>query len=272
MNRPSGRSPILDRERPGSHVHIRLTSSVDDIMKPGLTSSFAGRRARCARIKYTGRIIAVSLILFFHTSYLIYYYYRDGYIDIADWMGYPLLLSVAYWAGKQYDRAAYLSEKDVLTNLYNRRFILNAWNNVSALTDRTNSKLFILVIDCDNFKMINDGHGHHLGDKLLIQIGQLLTRSTRKSDIVARWGGDEFLVIGQYKDEAGLQILLSRLREDLERLSRELQIPVGASVGSAIYPDDSKELYELIKIADENMYRGKRTKKEPFRDSPPHEY
>jgi diguanylate cyclase (GGDEF)-like protein len=97
----------------------------------------------------------------------------------------------------------------------------------------------VLVIDCNNFKEINDTFGHQKGDYVLSTIAETLTNTTRKSDIVARWGGDEFLVIGHYKDKTGLQTLLKRLNNDLENLSKLANIDVGVSIGSSIFPDDS---------------------------------
>ncbi|NRF95564.1 GGDEF domain-containing protein [Paenibacillus frigoriresistens] len=189
-------------------------------------------------MKFIGRTIAISIIMFFHTSYLIYYFYRDGRIDIPDILGYPLFFCIAYWAGKQYDKATFFSEKDPLTNLYNRRFVMYSFDKILALTDRSNSKLFIMVIDCDNFKEINDIYGHSKGDLVLKTIGEALVKTTRKSDVVSRWGGDEFLINGQYKDDSGLQIIHQRLSEEF------------------------RNLYELIKLADEEMYNHKWKKKE----------
>ncbi len=119
----------------------------------------------------------------------------------------------------------------------------------------------MLVIDCNNFKEINDTFGHQKGDYVLSTIAETLTNTTRKSDIVARWGGDEFLVIGHYKNETGLQTLLKRLNNDLENLSEQVSIDVGVSIGSAIFPDDSQDLDELIKTADHNMYEYKEQRK-----------
>ncbi|WP_373231110.1 GGDEF domain-containing protein [Cohnella sp.] len=213
-------------------------------------------------MKFTGRITAISLILFFHTLYIIYYIYRDGYADILDWLGYPVFFIISYWAGLQYDKAKFYSEKDELTNIYNRRFVVNTFDKITSLADRTNSKLFVLMIDCDNFKNINDVYDHQTGDLILNCIGKILVENTRKSDIVARWGGDEFLVIGQYKDEPGLQIVLQRLESDLLSLAQKMQISVSVSIGFAIYWDDHRQLPELIKIADQRMYDDKTQKKD----------
>lgn len=122
--------------------------------------------------------------------------------------------------------------------------------------------MFILFIDADNFTEINDSLGHYSRDMVLKMIGEVLVSTTRKSDIVARWGGDEFLIDGHYRDEAGLHTILQRLEDDLRGLSQKIKISVNVSIGSAVFPDHHKDLFELIKIADQNMYHFKMKKKE----------
>jgi diguanylate cyclase (GGDEF)-like protein len=211
-------------------------------------------------MKYTGRIFGSIGIFLLHLVYLVYYYWRDGKVEPFDLYTYPLLILYGYWTGKQYDKMKFYSEKDELTGLYNRRFVMKTFEKVTSLAERANSKLFLLVIDCDNFKDINDTYGHHKGDLVLIAIGETLVRSTRKSDIAARWGGDEFLVIGHYKDETGLETVLQRLDTHFQNLSKQINIPVKVSIGSAVY-DHDRDLDELIKSADQNMYERKKQRK-----------
>ncbi|MCM3624335.1 GGDEF domain-containing protein [Brevibacillus borstelensis] len=212
-------------------------------------------------MRYTGRIFSSIAIFLVHLVYIIYYFFRDGKVEPFDLYTYPLLIVYGYLMGKQYDKMKFYSEKDELTGLYNRRFVIKTFEKIASLTERANSKLFLMVIDCDNFKQINDKYGHHKGDLVLIKIAETLTKSTRKSDIVARWGGDEFLIIGHYKDEEGLQTLLKRLDNDLEKLSNQISLDVKVSIGSAIFPDQSQDLEELIKTADRHMYECKEQRK-----------
>ncbi|MGD8191876.1 GGDEF domain-containing protein [Brevibacillus ginsengisoli] len=208
-----------------------------------------------------GRICGSIGMFIIHLIYLIYYYCRDGTLEPFDLYTYPLLIFCGYWIGKQYDKVKFYSEKDELTGLYNRRFVVRIFEKISLLSERANSRLFVLIIDCNNFKYINDCYGHLNGDLILTKIAETLLKSTRKSDITARWGGDEFLIIGYYKDEEGLQTLLNRLDNQLENLSKQVSIDVSVSIGSALYPDDSKNLDELIKSADRNMYKYKEQRK-----------
>lgn len=215
-------------------------------------------------MRYSGRLVACMIIFLIHCLYILYYFYRDGKIESFDLYSTPVLVMIGYWGGFQFDKVRYLSEKDILTGMYNRRFVINTFEKVSLLLERTNHKLFVLVIDCDNFKNINDQYGHNTGDRILKMIGETLVEASRKSDIVARWGGDEFLIIGYYKEEAGLQNLLQRLERSLCNLSNQVEIPIAVSVGSAVYPNHSKNLFNLIKIADDNMYKHKIIKKKQY--------
>ncbi|WP_203364669.1 GGDEF domain-containing protein [Bacillus sp. REN10] len=208
-------------------------------------------------MKYTGRFIGSLGLFIIHSIYIFYYYVRDKTIEPLDLYSYPFLLAFGYWAGKHYDQVKFYSEKDELTGIYNRRFVMNTYKKFVSLTERTNNQVFILIVDCDNFKMINDAYGHHKGDLILKKIGEILTESIDKNDIAARWGGDEFLVIGRYAEETSLQTIFHSLEEQMRNLSDQVQIPVKVSIGSAIYPNHGKDLFELIKIADSNMYQSK---------------
>ncbi|TYS61918.1 GGDEF domain-containing protein [Bacillus infantis] len=212
-------------------------------------------------MKHTGKIIGSLSLLLFHSVYILYYYLRDREVEPLDLYTYPLLIWFGYWAGKQYDKVKFYSEKDELTGTYNRRYILSNFKKLSNLTEKMNNKLFVVIVDCDNFKVINDTFGHFTGDMILTKISKALAETARQSDIVARWGGDEFLLIGQSNDETEMQTVLQKLEEKIKDLSKEVKMPITLSIGSALYPDDSKNLFELIKIADHHMYSSKNSKK-----------
>ena len=204
----------------------------------------------------------MSITLAVHTAYILYYFYRDGRVDIMDLLGYPVFIVLSYWAGYQYDKAVYFSEKDALTNLYNRRFVIHSFDKLAAIASRTSSQLFVLILDCDNFKEINDVYNHQIGDSVLQRTSEILQGNTRKVDIVSRWGGDEFLVLGQYKDASGIEALVNRIQNEMAALSDEFGFRVSLSIGYAVYNEwEHKDISSLIKTADENMYRTKANKK-----------
>jgi diguanylate cyclase (GGDEF)-like protein len=221
-------------------------------------------------LKYTGRL-AITLVLFliiflWHLSYFIMdkassmtFFITNGLI-IYDFIYTPLLCPLVWWLGKQYDRANYYSNKDDLTGAYNRRYVVNFFPKLSALIERRNEKLILCVIDVNNFKWVNDTYGHDAGDKVLLHLSNLLASKVRKSDILVRWGGDEFVIIAPFVGPNSTEILNRRFMYEInEILLKELCISI--SIGTALYPGDADNLHALIKIADQNMYELKSARK-----------
>ncbi|AGK54522.1 diguanylate cyclase [Bacillus sp. 1NLA3E] len=108
-----------------------------------------------------------------------------------------------------------------------------------------------MVLDINNFKKINDKHGHEYGDKTLQIVSKIILSSVRKTDIVARWGGDEFLVICPKADKDETKKILSRVIED------KYGTNIGLSAGMALFPYDGETLDKLINAADRKMYKSK---------------
>ncbi|MCE7792786.1 GGDEF domain-containing protein [Salipaludibacillus sp. CUR1] len=212
----------------------------------------------------SGRIFSLLLVIVIQTAYILYYFYRDGFISIGGWLGYPILLPIGYWTGYQFDKARFYSQKDSLTGLYNRRYIQQNFSKYIKKANRNNYKLFVLLLDCDNFKKINDTWGHSAGDLVLIKIAKMLMQYDNKIYASARWGGDEFLVIGTcHNDEE-----IDRFTRDLQQQLADLIIPeikqsVSVSIGSSVQQPGKTDIRDLIKEADDNMYENKNSKKYP---------
>lgn len=161
----------------------------------------------------------------------------------------------------QIEHNKYLALHDELTGLPNRRLFHDRLTGALERARRTGSQAALLLVDLDQFKQVNDTYGHHAGDQLLEHVGNVLSGRVRRSDTVARTGGDEFAVI---LDEP-------TSREDAERVARSLvelldepfnlgeqTVRVGASVGIAIYPEDASDAEALCIAADLRMYDSKR--------------
>ena len=161
-----------------------------------------------------------------------------------------------------------LAHYDLLTNLPNRALFQDTLTKKLSKAKRNKSKLALMFIDLDNFKMINDTLGHDYGDLLLIEVAKRLTGILREEDLVARLGGDEFTVIlDDIKDNAYPSIVAQKIIDSLSqpvKLKDEVGY-IGASVGIAIFPDDATEKEDLIKNADMAMYSAKTGGKNIYR-------
>lgn len=209
-------------------------------------------------MKYTGRITCVIITLLAVLVVRLYAYIFLNY-SLTNPPIFCIVLSfITFWVGKQYDKVKFCSERDSLTGFYNRRFIDQVIPSLLAQMDRKNGRLSIAILDCDNFKSINDKYGHKKGDLVLQEFSTLLSRSVRTSDIVARWGGDEFLIITPYAAEEDIKVIFNRFNSKLQELSKRLQMPISVSSGYAIYPNDAATIDNLINIADGKMYGEKK--------------
>ncbi len=155
-----------------------------------------------------------------------------------------------------------LSLIDELTGLYNRRRFFVLTEQSLKLSVRTKKKLLLLFIDMDNLKWINDHHGHNQGDQALIDLANILRKTFRESDIVARIGGDEFVVLSESTDENS-RIVLTRLHENIKdhNAKKSRCYDLSISVGTTQFdPKDPISIDELLSKADALMYAQKRNK------------
>jgi len=155
-----------------------------------------------------------------------------------------------------------LSLIDELTGLYNRRRFFVLAEQYLKLSVRKKEKLLLLFIDMDNLKWINDHHGHNEGDQALIDLANILKETFRESDIIARIGGDEFVVLSESADENG-EIIVTRLYENIEdhNAKGSRRYPLSISVGTTQFdPKYPISIDELLSKADALMYAQKRRK------------
>jgi len=162
-----------------------------------------------------------------------------------------------------------LSLTDELTGLYNRRRFFVLTEQYLKLSVRTMKRLLLLFIDMDNLKWINDHHGHNEADQALIDLANTLKKTFRESDIVARIGGDEFVVLSEPADENG-EIALTRLYENIKDYNARGGpdiIPLSVSVGTTQFdPKHPISIDELLSKADASMYAQKWEKREFFKE------
>ncbi len=160
-------------------------------------------------------------------------------------------------AGTLYELANY----DPLTALANRNRLIDFLESALARAQRHKHRCFILFIDLDGFKDINDIHGHATGDQVLIEVARRLSEELRDDELLARYGGDELIwVTAGVEDTSTLEPLIERLRAKFEKpvCVANTELEVAVSIGWAVYPDDGKNISALFDAADKSMYRDKR--------------
>ncbi|MGV2878210.1 putative bifunctional diguanylate cyclase/phosphodiesterase [Pantoea vagans] len=157
-------------------------------------------------------------------------------------------------------QAQHLAFHDVLTGLPNRALVEDRLTQALALATRNDQRVALLLIDLDRFKAVNDTHGHHAGDELIIAVAQRLNRIVRASDTVGRIGGDEFIVVMPEVDNIGqVNSLAQRMIDELAQPFTLFGSDVwsGASIGLALAPKDGIDRLELMRKADIALYEAK---------------
>lgn len=172
------------------------------------------------------------------------------------------MASVGISNAKLYHKMELISVTDELTNLYNYRFLKKQLNDEISRARRFNHVMSLVIFDVDNFKHYNDSLGHPAGDKVLRDLGQLLRDSVRQSDIVSRYGGEEFCAILPEVSVEGAWHFSERFRKQVEehQFYNEKVQPSGKitiSVGAACFPEDAASENELLEKADRAMYKAK---------------
>ncbi|TWX69273.1 GGDEF domain-containing protein [Colwellia sp. C1TZA3] len=149
---------------------------------------------------------------------------------------------------------------DQLTQLPNRRLINDRLKQAIAFTDRNKQSMAILFIDLDDFKQVNDSHGHHVGDCLLIAVSERIQSCLRATDTVGRLGGDEFIVILPtiYQHAADVANKIRITLEDPFIMDNDEVLNISSSIGVAIYPQHATEQAMLMDCADKAMYEAKK--------------
>ncbi|MEZ4287985.1 MAG: diguanylate cyclase [Polyangiales bacterium] len=153
-----------------------------------------------------------------------------------------------------------LATTDGLTGCMNKRAFLEEMQNKILAAERFGRKLSLIVIDLDHFKSINDTHGHATGDRVLKELGHILRSIKRETDVVGRFGGEEFCVLCEETDTRGAVNLAERIREELSStpISTDSDpLFVTASVGVATFPDHARNSDQLFEVSDKALYFAK---------------
>jgi diguanylate cyclase (GGDEF)-like protein len=158
------------------------------------------------------------------------------------------------------EAAQHLAYRDQLTGLYNFRYLEIALENEIKRATRFQQEFSLLFIDIDNFKHINDSHGHNVGNVVLQQLAQVISKELRDIDTVIRFGGDEYIVLLIGASPSAAAKISERLRQRVISSSfgqPERQIDLSISVGISSFPAQGRDQPSLLQAADHGMYREK---------------
>lgn len=152
----------------------------------------------------------------------------------------------------------YMAFYDGLTRLPNRQFF-EMYIRQLMKTSNSNSPFYLVFLDLDGFKEINDTHGHETGDTLLKHVAKRLRQNLRREDFVARFGGDEFVIILDFHENQDLDFILHRMISLIAKpyTFNRLTMKINASLGVAQYPASGQSMEDLMKKADKAMYMSK---------------
>jgi len=158
------------------------------------------------------------------------------------------------------DELAHLAHHDALTGVANRTMLAEQVEHELAVARRRGARLAVVFIDLDYFKHINDSYGHEVGDQVLKELALRLTRSVRAIDIVARMGGDEFVVVlSEVSDARDVLALTDKLRLECARALHVngQEVRMAVSMGVSLFPDDAHDFRTLLRFADSALYQAK---------------
>jgi diguanylate cyclase (GGDEF)-like protein len=227
------------------------------------TIAAANFQRRLAR-NSTGKLAIVTGFTIWALCLLVHPWivkYR-AYAEIAShiWNMQKSLISIGMilvMLEEQVSSNEWLALHDELTGLPNRRLFADRLSLAIERADRVRSRLALLILDLNGFKMINDTMGHQAGDQVLREVSSHLRKSVRASDTLARLGGDEFIIVATDLGEGqSADHFVEAVRSAMEKpiLVEGRSMIVSASLGMAVYPDDADDSIKLLRIADQRMY------------------
>jgi diguanylate cyclase (GGDEF)-like protein len=207
----------------------------------------------------------------FNTFGVYYAYLGIGTVLVFTLFGYflgrrsDIIVDQSEAVKKALEKVSVLAITDALTNVHNARYLHKQLSIELESAKRYNSPLTCLMLDIDNFKTVNDKHGHLSGDVVLTTLAKILRQYVRRVDIVGRLGGEEFLVVMPHTSSDTAFQIAERIRQAVQRWPfkvEETEIPITVSIGVACYPGtgiDDKSA--LLKASDDALYDAKRAGK-----------
>lgn len=206
---------------------------------------------------------AIGTITLYHTSYNYFKPHHQRLLSLIAEHAGPALEGA-----RRFTHTQQLAMEDNLTTLPNARSLMQFLRHELAESQRLELQFTVLLLDLDNFKQVNDQAGHLEGDRVLEQVGRVLQASVRDMDFVARYGGDEFVVVLPRAHAETSEHVRERIQRNMAQFiasyaadSGSSQAALGISVGHAVYPDDGIDAKRLLEVVDGRMYADKSARK-----------
>src|SRR6056297_2385851 len=186
-------------------------------------------------------------------------YQKDAFnkkvVDLLDKITQNLGIAISRYLTTQQIR--YISFHDQLTGLYNKNFFNE---EIKRLDTKRKLPITIIISDFNDLKYINDNYGHNTGDKFLKTYAEILKKNSRQEDIIARWGGDEFVILLPNTGKEVTEKLLNRIRKEIEKIEIANE-KLSIAFGYAVKESSEKDINDIFKKADKNMYMNKKIMK-----------
>ncbi len=215
------------------------------------TDGYPGGEAECVEIRCLANGDPECRFILAAPAHLAQHGYR-----IAD-TGHSSVRETLLRLNRQLEEVLEAAKRDPLTGLYNRAHFESALRQRIEYANRRTDTLAVAMIDIDGFKGVNDTQGHGTGDLALRQVGRLLAAQARDTDVVARYGGDEFAWLMPGTSVEAALAVADRIRRLAQNLREEMDLPISLSVGIAACPQDAVRMTDLIDFADAAMYAAK---------------
>jgi len=223
------------------------------ILPIAFTTWFAGKRM--------GMLVSVICTLFLSRNYLKFNS-LVGSLDILSALGFFLVFVLMLVRIRDLlELESTLSRTDPLTGVMNQRAFSELVGYEIMRLQRESSPYSLVYLDIDNFKVVNDQFGHSKGDELLKAVASCLLDNLRKTDIVARMGGDEFTIFYPATGQESAKVITRKIKEKLDALSEENAWPTTISMGVVTCVSGQCELENIVTVADKLMYEVKNTGK-----------
>lgn len=200
----------------------------------------------------------VAYAISFQKSKYLSRFYKDSWLHIISIFSLSLFITlVFYYISKYHVELKRQVYHDSLMNIYNRRFFETYLAEACHRQQRNGADLSLIMFDVDHFKHINDTHGHDVGDEALIALGEIVTNNTRKSDIFARWGGEEFMLLIEANETQAYKVA-ENLRVAIQNGTKELvTVPEFSCSFGVAGLNNIENIEDACKLVDEKLYKAK---------------